>query len=175
MPQGIETTSISYEKNCPMEPNAWDREAYSISIFRNMNFLDTDTKNIEMLLLYMANFIGNRKLNKDHNLIQLNRFGHAAWCFISSIYKAGWDSLRTNDNRMFRQNIASKFTPKVNSKVNDNINKSKKKNDQINTNKQVEVTKIPPSIPLRLSKETLEKSKFHKKQGLKTDILTLSP
>ena len=49
-----------------------------------MDFLD-----IETLLLYMANFIGNKKLNKDYNLIQLNMFGYAVWYFILSIYKAG--------------------------------------------------------------------------------------
>lgn len=63
---------------------------------------------------------------------------------------------------MLRQNIVSKFTPKINSKVDSNINKSKKKNDHINTNKQVEVARIPSPISPRSSKETLEKLKFHK-------------
>lgn len=69
IPQDIETTLISYEENCSMEPNTWVREAYLISIFRNINFLDINAKNIEILLLHIVNFIGNRKLNKDPNLI----------------------------------------------------------------------------------------------------------
>ena len=73
-----------------------------------------------------------------------------------------------NNNRMFRQNVVSNFISKTNTKVNDNINKSNKKNNSTNKEKQVEVVKIPPPIPPRPSKETLEKSKFYKKIYIKS-------
>ena len=72
-----------------------------------------------------------------------------------------------NNNRMFRQNVVSNFISKTNTKVNDNINKSNKRNNSTNKEKQVEVVKIPPLIPPRPSKETLEKSKFYKKIYIK--------
>lgn len=117
----------------------------------------------------MANFISNRKLNKDKDLPQLEEFVQAAWLFILFIYETGWDMLKTNNNnRMFRQNVVSNFISKTNTKVNDNINKSNKKNNSTNKEKQVEVVKIPPPIPPRPSKETLEKSKFYKKIYIKS-------
>ena len=37
--------SLSYNINQPTEPNSWDGEAYSISIFGSMKFIKTDAKN----------------------------------------------------------------------------------------------------------------------------------
>jgi len=74
MPQGIETTSISYKNNYLVELNVWDGKAHSISIFGTIDFLNIDTKNISTSLLQMANFINNRKLNKNKNLLQLKGF-----------------------------------------------------------------------------------------------------
>ena len=157
---------ISYNINQPVELNAWDGEAHPISIFGTMEFLKINSMNMTSLLLYMANmanFIRNRsvKCNMVNDIKQLQGFGQAAWQFILSIYKAGWDVLGTNKNkRMFRQNILSKFFPKS------NINKPIKRVEQLK-NKQVEVVKLPPLILARLSKETLEKSKiFNKKDNM---------
>ena len=163
-PRYLETTTIPYEDNQPVELNSWDGEAYPLSIFRTIEFLDTDSKNILTSLLQMANFIRNRKLknNTENDIPALEGFCQAAWSFISSIYEAGWDSLKTdNCNRTFRQNVASKFTPKTTN------NKPNKRVDSTIKEKQVEVVKIPP-IPPRLSKETLEKLKFFKKKYTKS-------
>jgi len=45
-----------------MEPNVWDSEAHSISIFESMEFLEIDAKNIFTSLLHMANYIRSRKV-----------------------------------------------------------------------------------------------------------------
>jgi len=57
---------------------------------------------------------------------------------------------------MFRQKVASKFTP--NTCSHNSISNSNKFKD-----KPVEIIKLPPLIPARLPKEILEKLKFFKK------------
>ena len=59
-----------YDINQPVEPNAWDGEAYPISIFGNMEFFKIDSKNMSTSLLHMANFIRNRGVesNKVNNV-----------------------------------------------------------------------------------------------------------
>jgi len=100
----------------------------------------------------MANFIQNRGVdrNKINNVTQLQGFGQVAWEFILSIYKSEWDALTTNNNnRMFRQNISSKFTSKV--KDNSLVKRTTQSKDI-----QIEVVKLSPSIPARLSKKILK-------------------
>ena len=63
--QDLETTSIPYKDNQPVELNSWNKEAYPISIFGTVKFLDIDSKNILTLLLWMANFISNRKIKNN--------------------------------------------------------------------------------------------------------------
>ena len=53
---------LAYNINYPMEPNVWDSEAHSISIFESMEFLEIDAKNIFTSLLHMANYIRSRKV-----------------------------------------------------------------------------------------------------------------
>jgi len=85
-----------------------------------------------------------------------------ALSFILSIYESGWSLLKANNNnRIFRQNIASKFIQKTTS------NKPSKGGKSNIKDKQVEVIKIPPLILPRPSKETLEKLKFFYKKDIK--------
>ena len=90
-PRYLETTTIPYEDNQPVELNSWDGEAYPLSIFRTIEFLDTDSKNILTSLLRMANFIRNRKLknNTENDIPALEGFGQAAWSFILPSMKQG--------------------------------------------------------------------------------------
>lgn len=113
-----------------------------------------------MLLLYMANYIKNKKVKqkKINNMPKLKEFGKAVQSFISFIYKSGWNSLYTDkENRMFRQKVASKFTLKI-SNSNFYSNSSKFKD------KFAEIAKLSSLIPARLPKEVLKKSKFFKKE-----------
>ena len=93
-----------------------------------------------------------------NNILELKCFSKATWNFVSSIYKAGWDTIDINkDNNSFKNGIANKFTPKVPKiKPSSNSNTSK--------DKAVKIIRLPPSIPAHLSKEVLEKSKFFSKE-----------
>lgn len=53
---------INYDINVLMEANTWDSEAHLISIFRYMEFLEIDVKNIFTSLLYIVDFIKIRKV-----------------------------------------------------------------------------------------------------------------
>jgi len=90
---------INYDINVSIEANAWDGETYSISISKHMEFLEIDAKNIFTSLLYMADFIRTRKVQQSKilDIAKLQDFGEIAWSFISSIYKAGWNSIPIND------------------------------------------------------------------------------
>ena len=61
---------------------------------------------------------------------------------------------------MFRQNVLSKFSPKV------KVNKSIKRTEQLK-NKEVKVVKFPSPILARLFKKILEKSKIFNKKDKK--------
>ena len=63
-------------------------------------FQEIDSKNIYTSLLYMADFIYNRKLEgkTEKDFPFLSEFGEAAWSFLLSIYEAEWDSLKSNKN-----------------------------------------------------------------------------
>ena len=89
--QGFTNILISYDINQPVEPNGWNGEAYPISIFSIMEFLEIDSINMTSLFLCIANFIRNRsvKHNMVNNVKQLQGFSQTVWQFISSIYKAG--------------------------------------------------------------------------------------
>ena len=71
---------INYNINMPIEANTWNSEAYSISIFRHMEFLEIDVKNIFTSLLCMADFIKTRKVQQDKilNVAKIQEFGKAA-------------------------------------------------------------------------------------------------
>jgi len=73
-----------------MELNTWNSEAYPISIFGSMEFLEIDAKNMYTSLLCIMNYIRSRKVKSGliNNVLQLKGFGEAAWNFISSIYKS---------------------------------------------------------------------------------------
>ena len=122
---------MAYNINEPTELNAWNSKAHPIFIFGSIEFLEIDSKNMFTFLLYMADYIRSRKVKKGliNNILELKCFSKAAWNFISSIYKAGWDTIDINkDNNSFKNGIANKFTPKVpNIKPSSNSNTSKDK------------------------------------------------
>ena len=53
---------LSYSINQPVESNAWNGEAYLILIFKTMEFLEINSKNMFISLLYIANYIRNKKV-----------------------------------------------------------------------------------------------------------------
>jgi len=83
--------SINYDVNASTEANAWNSEAHPTSIFRHMEFLEIDAKNIFTSLLYMADFIRTSKVQKSKtsDMTELQGFNEVAWSFILFIYKIG--------------------------------------------------------------------------------------
>jgi len=152
---------INYDVNTSTEASVWDGEAHPISIFGHMKFLKIDAKNIFTSLLYIADFIRARKVQqgKISDIAELQGFGKAAWSFILSIYEADWDSIPINNqNISFRNVVSNKLTSKaLKSTINMSLSKSK--------GKVAEIVKLSPPIPMHLSKEALEKSKFFSKDN----------
>jgi len=64
----------------PMEANAWNSEAYPISIFEHIEFLEINAKKIFTSLLHMADFIRTRKVQqgKISDMAKLLDFDKAA-------------------------------------------------------------------------------------------------
>ena len=99
-------------------------------------------------------------VNKLNNF---NGIGDAIWNFISSVYKAKWDSLYTDQkSNTLRAKISSKFTPRTTPSNNGN-----KKN--IAKPVPVTINKVlpPPPLPTKTRKEANVISKyFHSKQSM---------
>jgi len=57
IPQGLEPLVIPYQTNQPIDPQLWDSNFCSISLFGIDEFLARDTKDITCSLLRMAVFI----------------------------------------------------------------------------------------------------------------------
>ena len=107
---------ISYDINNPSELNSWDGEAYPIFIFGHREFLGINSKNIFTSLLWIANFIKARKVEKGKilDVTDLQRFSKVAWDFFLSIYEAEWDSIPIdNHNTSFRNAVIDKSNPKL--------------------------------------------------------------
>jgi len=56
-PQKFKNIPLLYDTCQPVKHNAWDSEAYSISIHISMKMLGIDAKNMTTSLLHMINFI----------------------------------------------------------------------------------------------------------------------
>jgi len=120
--------------------------------------LGSDVKNIKDSLRFMTKYIANKQIEspKTNNLDDFKGIGEAVWNFISSIYKANWDALYTDNNSiLLRRKIASKFTPKMQPTPQKT---SKEKNSPSSAN----IERLPPSIPAKTPKEVNEISKFFK-------------
>ena len=157
---------FNYDINAPTEANAWDSKAHFIFIFRHMEFLEIDVKNIFTSLLHMVAFIRTRKVQKGKilDMAELQGFGKVVWNFILFIYEADWDFIPINDqNISFRNAVINNLTLKaLKSTIGMSSSKSK--------GKVVESVKLLSPIPVYSPKEILEKSKFFgkNKKSMKT-------
>jgi len=88
-----------------------------VSLHGLIEYLASNVKNIKDSLKFMTKYITNKKIDssKANDLEDFKDIGEAVWNFISSIYKANWDTLFTDDNStLLRRKIMSKFTPECN-------------------------------------------------------------
>jgi len=58
-------SSILYSDHQPANSDLWDSYTHSISIFGNQEIVTINTKNIEVSLTHIANFIKNKNIKKN--------------------------------------------------------------------------------------------------------------
>ena len=90
--QEVFNIQLPYNINYMTKQDPWDSNFHPISLHSVLEYLLSDSKNI----------------------LDLSGIGEVVWNFISVIYKSGWNSLITDkENKMFKQQVAYKFTPKI--------------------------------------------------------------
>ena len=128
-----------------------------------MKYLASNIKNIKNSLHRMQKYILGKVINGDraNDIKDLKDVSKVVWRFIIALYKSHWDSLLVDStNRMFRNNIKSKFSPQVTNEPT--IIKDK------NTVKVSYISYLPPSILVKIAKEINEISKYFKKNSSTT-------
>jgi len=145
---------IPYSMNVPADPSLWDGNFIATSLFGTNEFLNSDISNITCSLKHIACFLRQRNVkDRDANSIrQLNPFGESTWDFVSAILESGWDTLTTANKSSIRDNFTKEF------------GKTTKPLSSVNIRHGAHITKIPPPILPRPSKEILEKSKAHQQK-----------
>ena len=147
------------------EPELWSGLFHPISLHRSIEHFASDAKNIKVTLNFLAKYIKNKQVNGSmvNKLNDFNGMGDAIWKFISSVYKAKWDSLYTDKkSNTLRAKISSKFTLRTAPSNNGN-----KKN--IAKPVLVTINKVPllPPLPAKTRKKVNVISKcFHSKQSM---------
>jgi len=124
-----------------------------------------DAENIKVTLNFLAKYIKNKQVNGSmvNKLNDFDGMGDAIWNFISSVYKAKWDFLYTDQkSNTLRAKISSKFT--LRTALSNNGNKK-----DIAKPVPITINKVPPPPPLlaKTRKEVNVISKyFHSKKPM---------
>ena len=129
-----------------------------ISLHSSIKHLTSDIKNIKDSLNCMAKYTGNKQidLKRSNDMEDLKGIGKTVWNLISLVYQSSQDLLHADNSlNSLRQNVTSKFTPKVKPVINDN---KTNKNKIVSTN----IKKLSPPISIKLPKKVKEISKFFK-------------
>jgi len=81
---------LSYDPDCPTEPELWDGNFHSVSLHSSIEHLFSNFKNIKESSNYLAKYIGNKSINmnKANNIEDLKSIGKAAWNLVVSIYSS---------------------------------------------------------------------------------------
>ena len=108
------------------------------------------------------NYIFNKKIEKDkvNDLNDLKGIGKETWNFISAFYNMGWDTLIADSNgSSFRNKVAAKFMPKI------NTSNTSKGNNSKSADKPVSINRLPPLISAKSPKEVNKIFKYFKKNN----------
>ena len=78
---------LLYNPNTPTEPKLWDGNFHPILLYRFIEYLTSDSKNIKNSLNFMAKYIINKQVNsaKSNDLEDFNGIEGAIWNLISSV------------------------------------------------------------------------------------------
>ena len=99
---------MPYNINQATEPDTWDSNFHSVSLYGSIEHIVLDTKNIRKSLHYMTKYILNKKVEsgKANEVNNFKGIDKTAWGFILSLYELGWDELITDSNNyFFRQKV----------------------------------------------------------------------
>jgi len=79
---------LPYDLNTPTKPKLWDGNFHPISLYRSIEYLVSDSKNIKDSLNFIAKYITNKQVDpaKSNNLENFNGISEVIWNFIFSIY-----------------------------------------------------------------------------------------
>ena len=132
----------------------------NISIFGTNEHKTNNLNNIKLSINYITHFIRNWSLKNDReeDISCLEGFEQAAFSLISAIYKSSWNMLQIRENnKTFCIKMKKQFIKQVSSHIN-----NKKKGNSLMP-KLINSLNLflPHPIPPRLSKENLNKLKFH--------------
>jgi len=158
--ESIINVQLSYDIQAPTEPELWSGSFHPISLHRSIEHFASDAKSIKITFDFLAKYIKNKQVNSSmvNNLTDFNGMGDAIWNFISSVYKAKWDSLNTDrKNNTLRVKISSKFILRI--IPSNNSNKK-----EIAKPVPVTINKIPspPPLPAKSKMEVNVISKYFK-------------
>ena len=148
---------LNYNINQALDLVSWNSDFYAILLHRSMEHLASDVKNIKESLIRMCKYILGKSINRDkaNDIKDLKGIGKMAWEFLSSLYKAHWDSLCMNKSKtLFRNIVKSKFNPQV-SKLPTNT----KGKEMV---KPTYVSALPSLIPAKSPKKVNEISIYFK-------------
>jgi len=149
---------LPYDFNRLTEPDLWDGNFYSVSLYGSLEHLTSNADSIRKSMVCMATYIKIKKIkiSKSNNIKDFEGIGKVAWKLISFIYEAGWDSLvADNHKNTFRQKISHKFTSQV------NLEKPGKK-QETPANKLTSIERLLSLILAKSPKEVNEILKYFK-------------
>jgi len=91
--EAVINIQLPYDPHVPTEPELWNGNFHPISLYRSIEHIALDAKNIKDTLNFMARYISNKQIDslKSNNLEDFNSIGEAIWNFISLVYQANWD------------------------------------------------------------------------------------
>jgi len=92
---GVINIPIPYDPNQLIELELWDGNFHAIFLHGSLEYLSSVAINIKKLLVRMARYIENKKIDssKANDIKNFEDIGQAIWMFLSAIYKSKWDSL----------------------------------------------------------------------------------
>ena len=107
---------LNYNINEALDPESWDSEFRAVSLYKSIEHLASAIKNIKESLQRMQRYILDKAIdsNKANDIKNLKGIDKVAWGFISVFYDSHWDNLIVDGtNRLFRNNVKSKFSPQA--------------------------------------------------------------
>ena len=131
-----------------------------VSLHGLIEYLVSDIHNIKESLTRIQKYILDKSIKSDqaNDIKDLEDIGKVTWEFISTIYKAQWDGLFMDDNKItFRNKVKSKFNPQV---IRPLVNNKEKE-----MAKPTFISLLPLPIPAKSKKEVNEILKYFKKNN----------